>query len=138
MLHCEDDIPSRHKITKLSGHIWRQKLQSNENSVLDVSNGVVVQNIYEWPFKKQLLKEHVQLIGRCFKKGARRFRTNTSTGMYQSLFERSTMFSRITSINQAISPSILAGNVADMSPKCRRHRQMLANFSRKGMSPHKT
>ena len=58
--------------------------------MLDVNNGLVVQQIYDWPFMKQIEIDHIHFLRMCYPVGTPRHRTQITTGWYQSFGERST------------------------------------------------
>ena len=89
-LHDVNDIPTGHGIVQLTGNIWKQVLPNNRNGVLDVNNGLVVQQIFDWPFKKQIQDKHIHLLRMCYPVGTPRCMTHITTRWYQSLLERST------------------------------------------------
>ena len=62
LLHDMNDIPTGPNIVRLTENIWKQVLPSNRNGVLDVNNGLVVQQIYDWPFMKQIEIGHIHFL----------------------------------------------------------------------------
>jgi hypothetical protein len=84
LLHDTQDTPTGHDIVQLTGNIWKQVIPSNRNGVLDVNNGLVVQQIYDWPFTKQVKDHHLQYLRMCYPVGTPRKRSRTKSGWYQS------------------------------------------------------
>ncbi len=82
--------PSGHGVCKLSSHVWTKTLEKTPNGVLDVTEGLAIQLLYQWPLEKILTLDHVKFIESAFpESGTKRYATKNS-GFYQNLGDRST------------------------------------------------
>ena len=86
----EDDPVVGADIMKVTSCIWQQDRPDVTNGVFDVFHGVVVQDVFEWPFEKCLNEKHIDLIQTCVGNKGTPCCRMTITGFYQNLGPHST------------------------------------------------
>ena len=83
-----NEIPRGSNKGKVTRKIWRTTVPNLNIGVLGIGDGFVVQQVYVWPFWKQLELDHIKLFETAFK-GTPRDVTSID-GLYQNFGPRST------------------------------------------------
>jgi len=78
LLEDEKD-PDGEEVTKVSTNVWKKTAPNTKNGVLGIEDGIVVQQIYEWPMEKTINKDHIELIKAAVTGSTKRYVTSHST-----------------------------------------------------------
>ena len=84
----DEEIPYVPNITGITSHVCKTNLLNTGNGVLDVTYGVVIQQVYNLPFQKHITLDHIKIFNICYGRTLRNVTVNE--GLYPKLGPMST------------------------------------------------